>query len=77
MELLIGFLRNPKFNLRPILHVLQNQLLPLSREIEWGPYVQYNLTGRLNLHPRLAMKARAGAERDNYVAFYDQIMADV
>ena len=33
MELLIGFLRNPKFKIRPIYQVLQDQLLPLSREV--------------------------------------------
>ena len=34
MELLIGFLRNPKFKIRPIYKVLQDYLLPLSRQIE-------------------------------------------
>jgi len=77
MELLIGFLRNPKFRLRPILQVLQDHLLPLSREVEWGPFVQYNITGQLNQHPRDAIAARAGEERDNYVGFYDKLMSDV
>jgi 4-hydroxy 2-oxovalerate aldolase len=74
MELLIGFLRNPKFRLRPIYEVLQNQLLPLSRTVEWGPFVQYNITGQLNEHPRSAMAARAGQERDAYVKFYDKML---
>ncbi len=77
MELLLGFLRNPKFKLRPILKALQEQLVPLQKKHDWGPHVQYNLTGKYNLHPRSAIKARAGGERDNYVAFYDQIMTDV
>ena len=38
MELLIGFLRNPKFHIRPVYQVLQDHLLPLSKEVEWGPY---------------------------------------
>ncbi len=59
MELLIGFLRNPKFKIRPIYQVIQDHLLPLSREVEWGPFVQYNITGQLNEHPRSAMAARA------------------
>ena len=37
MELLIGFLRNPKFNIRPIYQVLQDHFLPLRRKVEWGP----------------------------------------
>ncbi len=77
MELLIGFLRNPKFRLRPILRVLQEHLLPLSRQVEWGPHVQYNITGQLNQHPRDAIAARASESRDDYVAFYDKLMSDV
>jgi 4-hydroxy 2-oxovalerate aldolase len=77
MELLIGFLRNPKFRIRPIYKLLQEQLLPLSRTVEWGPHAQYNITGQLNEHPREAMAARAGDQRDNYVAFYDKLTGDV
>ncbi len=77
MELLIGFLRNPKFHIRPIYEVLQDYLLPLSREVEWGPFVQYNITGQLNEHPRSAIAARAGEHRDSYVAFYDKLTSDV
>jgi 4-hydroxy 2-oxovalerate aldolase len=77
MELLLGFLRNPKFRIRPIFKLLQEQLLPLSRTVEWGPYAQYNLTGQLNEHPREAIAARSGDQRDNYVAFYDKLTGDV
>jgi len=77
MELLIGFLRNPKFHIRPIYQALQDYLLPLSREVEWGPYVQYNITGQLNEHPRSAIGARSGDQRDAYLAFYDKLTSDV
>jgi len=77
MELLIGFLRNPKFKIRAIYQVLQEQLLPLSRRHEWGPHVQYNITGQLNQHPRDAIAARAGDARDRYVDFYDRQTSDV
>jgi 4-hydroxy 2-oxovalerate aldolase len=73
MELLIGFLRNPKFNLRPIYQVIQDQLLPLGRQVEWGPFVQYMITGQRNEHPRYAIEARAGDRRDAYVEFYDKL----
>ena len=78
MELMIGFLRNPKFKLRPIYQVLQDQLLPLSRRMEWGPYPQYMITGQLNEHPRSAMDARDDeTARDQYVAFYDKMYSDL
>jgi 4-hydroxy 2-oxovalerate aldolase len=77
MELLIGFLRNPKFRIRPVYQLIQERLLPLSRTVEWGPFVQYNITGQLNEHPRDAMAARASEQRDNYVEFYDRLTGDV
>jgi len=78
MELLLGFLRNPKFKIRPIYRVLQEHLLPLRRKYEWGPMVQYNITGQLNQHPRTAIAARSDAEqRDDFVGFYDKLISDV
>lgn len=76
MELLLGFLRNPKFRLRPIIELLQNHIIPLRETVEWGPLVPYNITGMMNLHPRAAMQFRAGADKDDFVKFYDQIASD-
>ncbi len=76
-ELLLGFLRNPKFNLRPILEVIQNHVVPLRKEIEWGPMIPYNITGQMNQHPRAAIEWREGATPDDFVAFYDKIVAEV
>jgi len=76
MELLIGFLRNPKFKIRPIYQVLESHLEPLRASVEWGPYVQYNITGQLNQHPRTAIAARSSGERDKFVAFYDKLVTE-
>ncbi len=76
MELLIGFLRNPKFHIRPIYAFLQDHIEPLRKNIEWGPYVQYMITGMLNQHPRSAIAARASDQRDRYVDFYDKLTVD-
>jgi len=76
-ELLLGFLRNPKFDVRPIIEVIQGHILPLRREIEWGPMVPYNLTGQLNLHPRAAIEWREGATPDDFIAFYDKVVSDI
>lgn len=76
MELLLGFLRNPKFKLRPIIALLQNHILPLQATVEWGPLVPYNITGQLNLHPRAAMDWRASEEKDDFVAFYDRVVGE-
>ncbi len=74
MELLLGFLRNPKFNLRPVIGLLQKYMPEIRKTVEWGPLIPYNITGQLNLHPRSAMEFRAGDTPDDFVAFYDQIV---
>ncbi len=71
MELLLGFLRNPKFNLRPILQCIQDNIEPLREKIEWGCLIPYMLTAQFNQHPRSAMKMRAGEDKNDYVGFYD------
>jgi len=76
-ELLLGFLRNPKFNLRPVLEVIQNHVAPLRKEIEWGPMIPYNITGQMNQHPRAAIEWREGPTPDDFVAFYDKIVSEV
>jgi 4-hydroxy 2-oxovalerate aldolase len=77
MELLLGFLRNPKFRLRPVLQLLQDQFVPLRQKMEWGALVPYNITGQLNQHPRSAMALRAGPDKDKYAEFYDKCIGDV
>ena len=73
LELLIGFLKNPKFHLRPVLDCIQSQFLQLRDEMEWGYQIPYMLTGMLNQHPRAAITWRAGTTPDDYVSFYDQV----
>ena len=76
MELLLGFLRNPKFSLRPVIKLLRDQIDPLRDTVEWGALVPYNITGSLNLHPRSAMEFRTTEDKDDYLKFYDQIVSD-
>ncbi len=71
MELLLSFLRNPKFNIRPILQCIQEHFVPLREQIEWGALIPYMITAHFNQHPRAAIKVRETDERDDYVSFYD------
>ena len=77
MELLLGFLRNPKFKQRPIFEVIQNTILPLKKEFDWGHSIPYAISGQLNRHPRNAMAFREGDTPDDYLTFYDQAVADI
>ena len=73
LELLLTFLKNPKFNVRPVLQLIQDHYLPLSREIEWGYIIPYMISGVLNEHPRTAIAFRDSEEKDHYVKYYDQM----
>jgi len=77
MELLLGFLRNPKFKLRPVIKLLQERLVPLQSELSWGPLIPYNITGQMNCHPRSAIEFLAGEDSENLLAFYDKVAADI
>ena len=73
MELLIGFLKNPKYRLLPMLEFIEKQIVPLEKELDWGYSIPYMITGQLNEHPRSAMKAREEGDT-NYVNFYNSLL---
>lgn len=75
MELLLGFLRNPKFRLRPLLAAIDKAVLPLRERYDWGYSIPYALTGMMNTHPRAAIEYREGKTPDQYMEFYDQIIS--
>lgn len=57
MELLLGFLKNPKYNLIPLLDFIEGHIQKLRDDgVVWGYDVPYLLTGRLNKHPRSAIE---------------------
>ncbi len=71
MELLLSFLKNPKYSLEPVLQVIEDVFLPLREKIEWGYIIPYMITGILNEHPRIAIALRQDQEkRDKYAEFY-------
>lgn len=76
LELLIGFLHNPKFSLRPVLECCREVFVPLSSQIDWGYSLPYAITGQLNRHPQAAIKWRAGDTPDDCVSFYDQMIEE-
>jgi 4-hydroxy 2-oxovalerate aldolase len=77
MELLLGFLRNPKFNIRPVWQLIQDHIVPLQRTTEWGALPPYVIAGQYNQHPRAAIAWRATEDRDRCADFYDRAIADL
>ena len=76
LELLIGFLHNPKFRIRPVLECCQKIFLPLRSKMDWGYSIPYAITAQLNRHPRAAIEMRASANPDDYVGFYDKMIEE-
>ena len=74
LELLLGFLHNPKFRVRPVLKCIQDVFLPMRQKMDWGYSIPYMITGQLNQHPRAAIACRSGDAPDDYVAFYDSLV---
>ena len=73
-ELLIGFLHNPRYHLRPVLQCIQEHIEPLRKDLRWGFDIPYMITGLMNQHPRAAMAFQSGNDRGDLVKFFDSIV---
>jgi 4-hydroxy 2-oxovalerate aldolase len=74
-ELLLGFLRNPKFKQRPIIEAVEKLTLPLRETIDWGYSIPYMISGQMNQHPRSAMALRESDKKNEFIRFYDEMTA--
>ena len=73
MELLMGFLKNPKYDIKPVLRFLQDEMQKLKNDgVVWGYDIQYLLTGYLNQHPRTAI-AFTNEKRQDYFTFFQEL----
>lgn len=73
-ELLLGFLKNPRYNIMPILIFIEKHINKLREEgVKWGYDVPYLLTGILNQHPRTAIDFEERERRD-YPNFYQELL---
>ncbi len=71
MELLLGLLRDPQYQLRPVLQCVAETIEPLRHELGWGFDLPYLLTGLFNQHPRAAIDYNAQPETGDIGAFFD------
>lgn len=69
-EQLLGFLKNPKYDIIPILKFLEKHIEPLKESgVAWGYNIPYLLTGQMNRHPRSAIAATKDKRKD-FLNFY-------
>ena len=80
LELLLGFLKNPKFDIRPVLNIIESTILPMRSTMEWGYNIPYMVAGMLNTHPQdsldLVEKSRQEQGTNSFVKFYEAMLAD-
>ncbi len=76
LELILGFLKNPKFDIRPVLDLISKEFVPLREKIEWGYIIPYAITGILDEHPRAAMTLRDSDKKENYREFYESLVGE-
>ncbi len=76
LELLLGFLHNPKYDLRNVLNCIQNNIEPMREKLGWGYSIPYMITGVLNQHPRAAIAFNASEEKKNIIKFFDSIIEE-
>ncbi len=77
IELLLSFLKNPKFKVRPLIECIESQIFPWEKKIDWGYSVPYMVTGVMNQHPRSAMAIMESEKKDEITAFYDQVASTI
>lgn len=74
MELLLGFLRNPKYNVYPAIQFIDSHMNKLKADgVVWGYDLQYLMTGLLNQHPRTAIQFTK-EKRTDYAEFYREVV---
>lgn len=73
-ELLLGFLKNPKYRINPLLQFIEKHIVPMKESgVEWGYDVPYLLTGILNQHPKSAIQFTKEKRKD-YHDFYLELL---
>lgn len=73
LESLLGFLKNPKYHIMPILEFIENYMDDMKRNYVWGYDVPYMLTGILNGHPKSAIAFQKEMRHD-YTKFYQEML---
>ena len=77
LELVLGFLKNPKFDIRPVLDLISKEFIPLREKMEWGYIIPYAIAGILDEHPRAAIALRESDNKENYREFYERLIGEV
>ena len=73
LELLLSFLKNPKFKTRPLIECIEKEIFTWAKKIDWGYSVPYMISGVLNQHPRTAMALMESEDKEKITDFFDSM----
>lgn len=73
LESLLGFLKNPKYDLVPMMKFIENHMTQMKQSYTWGFDLPYLMTGILNTHPSSAINFKK-ANRGDYTNFYHELL---
>lgn len=73
IEILIAFLKNPKYRLLPLIQAIQDHVHPMQKQIDWGYHIPYLITGAMNEHPRSSMEWMESDRKNDFVTFMKQM----
>ena len=72
LELLLFYLDNPKYDVRPILDLVRD-FSELKDQLRWGYQLPYAITGYYNIHPRVGIERMASEDRHKVIDLYEKL----
>lgn len=72
-ELILGHLTASRYDMKPVLKLIDDRFVPLREQVEWGYNTAYALTGLFNEHPRSAIAMRKTEDKDRFHTFFNKL----
>jgi len=72
LELLLFYLDNPRYDVRPVLELV-DEFANLRDSLRWGYHLPYAITGFFNIHPRTGIERMQRPDRYECRAMYENL----
>ncbi len=72
LELLLFYLDNPRYDVRPILDLVDD-FAGLRDDLRWGYHLPYAITGYYNIHPRMGIERMSRPDRYECLEMYESL----
>lgn len=73
MELILPFLENDKYQVRPIIECIEKQILPWKKKKDWGYSIPYMISGKTNQHPKTAIEIMESDKKEDVLDYFDKV----